>query len=275
MAWKRRFAAVGRFCSQPLVLTVIAGLLGSLLLPALTRQWQDRQAENTLKQGLTEQLATATTATLDQAQFLAKNQLLAAGGPEHASRDDVYALLRDSWFTKRSSIRSQLVIYFPRLYPCWYSFDLAVSSFLSLATGPAATQTKAIPATTTHEARPLPRVPRLQCNGTGGGDRNAFACQLRDYISSNFRKSYVFPNSGVSASLDSCVSLEALPRAVQERFVHLQQQKAQWDNLALRHNDPRFQGAYAIVAEELVTDMDRIIVTISRSSARGYSHGIF
>jgi hypothetical protein len=280
--WKRRLVAVGHFCSQPLVITIFAAFLGSLLIPELTRQWQDRQAENALKQSLTEQLATATTTTLDQAKALANNQLQAAGGPSDADKQTVYALLQDSWFTKRASVRSQLVIYFPSLYPCWYSFDSAVSGFLNLAmTGPAkrtattpqpAAPTATTATTTTHPAIPLP-LARLQCKRAGRGAREAHVCNLRNYIRSNFSQTYVFPGSGVTSSPDPCVSLTVLPEVLRERFEHLKQQ-TKWQNLALPATDPRFLAAYAIVAEELVSDMDRVIATISQSSARGYSHGI-
>jgi hypothetical protein len=184
--------------------------------------------------------------------------------------------LQDSWFTKRASVRSQLVIYFPRLYACWYSFDSAVSGFLNLATTtpakkPAASKTR----TTTKTAHPvgLPLVHPLRCERARREAREAHVCSLRDYIRSNFSQTYVFPGSGITSSADPCVSLTVLPQVLQERFKHLKQQ-TKWPNLALPATDPRFQNAYAIVAEELVSDMDRVVATISQSPARGYSHGI-
>ncbi len=199
-----------------------------------------------------------------------------------ANEQTVYALLQDSWFTKRASVRSQLVIYFPRLYPCWYSFDSAVSGFLNLATTAPAKKTETSPRqaalkkrTATRTTRPqgLPLVPPLRCKRAGKGARQAHVCSLRDYIRSNFTQTYVFPGSGVTASPDPCVSLTVLPEVLQERFRHLKQQ-TKWQNLALSNTDPRFQNAYAIVGEELVSDMDRVIATISQSPARGYSHGV-
>jgi hypothetical protein len=43
---------VGRFLSQPLVIAILAAAFSALLIPAVTRQWQDTRSERDLKQSL-------------------------------------------------------------------------------------------------------------------------------------------------------------------------------------------------------------------------------
>ena len=50
-------------------------------------------------------------------------------------RTDVYAELRNSWLIHRASARSRIIVYFPDLYACWYSYERAVADYLSLGSG--------------------------------------------------------------------------------------------------------------------------------------------
>jgi hypothetical protein len=234
--WRR----VGWLLSQPLAIAILAGAFGALVIPQFTRQWQDTQNERDLKQSLLEQISTSGTAAVSHALSLADGQLVAAGGQPGESHGDVYQGLRDTWFTDRADARSRILVYFPSLYTCWYSFDHAIADYLSL----------------------------------GAGDRSASRiAALQSYVGSDFANSYVGPTAP-----DGCRALAELPSAVQTRF---QQLKAipMWAALALPGVDKRSvtksRNAYAILAEEMDIAMERVVDTIVKAHAQGFSHGIF
>jgi hypothetical protein len=148
--------------------------------------------------------------------------------------------LRDTWFTDRADARSRILVYFPGLYTCWYSFDHAVADYLSL----------------------------------GAGDRSqSRIASLEAYVDGDFANSYVD-----RAVPDGCRPLAALPSAVQSRFEQLKAIPI-WKNLALRGDDrrstSRFRNAYAVLAEEMDIAMERVVDTIVKAHAQGFSHGIF
>jgi|SRR5438874_4741494 len=233
-------ARVGRFLSQPLVIAILAAAFSALVIPELTRQWQDTQNERDLKQSLLEQISTSGTAAVSHGLSLADGQLLAAGGQPGESHGNVYQGLRATWFIDRADARSRILVYFPRLYTCWYSFDHAIADYLSL----------------------------------GAGDRSASRiAALQKYVGSDFAKSYVGPTAP-----DGCKPLAELPSAVQKRFAQLKAISI-WQGLALPDKDKRtttkFRNAYAILGEEMDIAMERVVDTIVRAHARGFSHGIF
>jgi hypothetical protein len=121
---------------HPLFIAVAAAVLGSILIPQITREWQDRQKENDLKQSLLEEISTSSTTAVRQGVSLVDGSLRAAGGEEHEDKNDVYAQLRNSWLIHRASARSRVIVYFPHLYGCWYSFENAVADFLSIGSSP-------------------------------------------------------------------------------------------------------------------------------------------
>jgi hypothetical protein len=231
---------VGRFLSQPLVIAILAGAFSALVIPQVTREWQDTQNERDLKQSLLEQISTSGTAAVSHGLSLANGQLLAAGGQAGESHGDVYQSLRNTWFTDRADARSRVLVYFPGLYTCWYSFDHAIADYLSL----------------------------------GAGDRSpSRIANLQKYVSSDFANSYVDPSTP-----DGCKPLGGLPSAVNARFAQLEAISI-WNALALRGDDKRsvskFRNAYAILAEEMDVAMERVVDTIVRTNAQGFSHGIF
>ena len=231
---------VGRFLSQPLVIAILAAAFSALVIPEVTRQWQDTQSERDLKQRLLEQISTSGTAALSHGLSLADGQLIAAGGQPGESHGDVYQGLRNTWFTDRADARSRILVYFPGLYTCWYSFDHAVADYLSL----------------------------------GAGDRShSRIADLQRYVGGDFAGSYVD-----STVPDGCKPLAELPSAVQNRFKQLKDISI-WQALALPGQDKssttKFRNAYAILGEEMDIAMERVVDTIVKADAQGFSHGIF
>src|SRR5438552_85306 len=88
-------AKLGPFFRHPLVIAVLAAAFSALLIPQVTRQWQDRQREQDLKQSLLEEISTTSTTAVRQGISLANGRLRAAGGAAGENAGDVYAALRN------------------------------------------------------------------------------------------------------------------------------------------------------------------------------------
>jgi hypothetical protein len=235
-------AKLGTFLRHPLVIAALAAAFSALLIPHFTRQWQDRQREQELKQSLLEEISTSSTTAVRQAISLAGGQNRAAGGETGEGASDVYAVLRNSWLIRRASARSRIIVYFPNLYGCWYSYERAVADYLSLS--------------------PLSKSARNY------SERAARMKLLRQYVTSNFAHSYVDPTIA-----DGCAPLKHLPDVIQTRFKQLEA-AADWKALTLSSDKPAFRASYAVLGEALAIGMERIITTIETTPARGFSHGI-
>jgi len=234
-------AKLGPFLRHPLVIAVLAGAFSALLIPQITREWQDRQREQELKQSLLEEISNSSTTAVRQGIALASGHARAAGGQEGQGVGDVYLVLRNSWLIRRASSRSRIIVYFPNLYACWYSYERAVSDYLSLAV-----------------------ADKTPADESG---RRARVRSLRRYVNADFAQSYVDPGAP-----DGCKPLRELPEIVQSRFRQLKDATG-WTALTSTHNR-RFQAVYAVLGEQLIVGMERIITTIVKTQAKGFSHGI-
>src|SRR5439155_709944 len=61
VAWSSQ---IGPWLSNPLLVTVVAALLGSWLLPQITRQWQDHQKALEIQTGLVSDMSTAVSSAV-------------------------------------------------------------------------------------------------------------------------------------------------------------------------------------------------------------------
>jgi hypothetical protein len=226
------------FLRHPLVIAVLAAAFSALLIPQVTREWQDRQKEQDLKQSLLGEISTSSTSAVRSSISLAGGHLRAAGGEQGEDAGDVYQQLRNDWLVRRASARARIAVYFPQLYACWYSFERATADFLSLA------------------------VPGDEAS------RRARVASLQRYVNADFAESYIDPGTK-----DGCRPLQKLPPVVQARFAQLKD-ATRWP--ALESKDARgFGAAYAVLGEELIIGMERVIDTIVATPARGFSHGLF
>ena len=60
-ATRERVRVAGRLLAHPLIITLFSALLAAVVLPPLTRAWQDRQKELELKRDLVTQIAETST----------------------------------------------------------------------------------------------------------------------------------------------------------------------------------------------------------------------
>src|SRR5207248_1028149 len=96
----------------------------------------------------------------------------------------------------------------------------------------------------------------------------ARARSIQDYVEADFANSYVDPSSR-----DGCASLDKLPAIVQTRFRQLKA-VTNWTALTRPTDVKRFRSAFAILGEELEIAMERIVNTIVKTHAEGFSHGL-
>jgi hypothetical protein len=254
---------IASFLKHPLVLLVLGSVFTALLIPQVTRQWQDRQSEQEIKRSLLEEISTSATTAVRQANSLVTacvepsstpakekeigavcaptgptRQVRAAGGETGEDTAEIYAVLRNSWLIKRSAARSRIITYFPELYSCWYSYERALADYLGLVT----------------------QYPK---------SKKARVGSLEEYVGADFARVYTQP----SALEKSCASLDDLPENVQIRFGELQE-KLHWKALMYPTWHYRFKQEYAKLGEVLEIAVERIVITIVRAKAHGFSHGI-
>jgi hypothetical protein len=104
------------------VLAILSGVLASLVLPAVTRVWQDRPDELALKQVVVERISQRATATIARGESLASSGVASVDASE----------AQQNWEVDAAGISSQLSTYF-RDSPAatqWPHFEDAVSEFL-------------------------------------------------------------------------------------------------------------------------------------------------
>jgi hypothetical protein len=114
------------------VLAVLSGVLASLVIPGLTRVWQDRPNELALKEAIVERISQRATATISKGASFGSSSL------EKIRHDDRIALLNDAqqtWDIDSAGVASQLNTYFRRsdAITQWPAFEDAVRQFLQYA----------------------------------------------------------------------------------------------------------------------------------------------
>jgi hypothetical protein len=119
-------SAAGRVLAHPLVVTAVGAVLAALILPPLTRGWQDRQKELELKRDLVTRIAETSTAAVRQA----------IANP--SSRADA----RRQWLVDRSVSNAIIATYFPDLADCWFVYSDGITAFLELPGGGNAKKTE-------------------------------------------------------------------------------------------------------------------------------------
>jgi hypothetical protein len=118
-----------RILAHPLTITFAGAILAAIILPLVTREWQDRQDELQLKRGLVERIAEAsTTAVRDGITYIEQELNVAPEG----TAVDIGATYR-SWLVERAITRAVVATYFRSLDACWYGFSNAITSLLELA----------------------------------------------------------------------------------------------------------------------------------------------
>jgi hypothetical protein len=111
---------------HPLLLLIVGAIISSLVIPLLTRRWQNHQKELDLKVGLVSQINEYTTDFLMTVQF-------AELGSNSQQPEDFDRSYRE-WEIRCAKVRSYLYAYFPesRFGLDWDHFSELVTQFYAL-----------------------------------------------------------------------------------------------------------------------------------------------
>lgn len=232
----------GRSMSRPLA-WLLALIVGSLLIPAITKQWTDRPKELELKNSLVTQITEASTKTVVTHRFIASDLLpesrisiyyytmwqSAKPSEKEAAQRKYEAALESvkraeqkafnemfsSWQTTKASIGGQLDAYFPAttLASDWSRYSAAIANFGQLGS--------------------------TVC----GDDRKRIITELQSYFSES-----------------KTINWGALHRPTSDT-------KCQNDFL------PSYQELYFSLGEEVLKRRDEILKNILIAQASGYSSG--
>jgi hypothetical protein len=101
-----RLASLWQRIPKPVLITLFGALVSAWLVPAFTRQYQDRQKEREIKVALVSEIGDATSDALVTSQFLAA-QTFPQGGQAEFNR---VAL---DWSRRSAEIDAKLAAYFP------------------------------------------------------------------------------------------------------------------------------------------------------------------
>jgi hypothetical protein len=112
----------------PFAVAILGIVLGSWLLPAFTRQWDDRQKAGEVKAVVVAQIASATGRAL-----LEVHQATTRPGPAPSTRREIPPAAQE-WSVASMEIRAKLRAYFgPRAVEHWTLVSQYVTSSLSVA----------------------------------------------------------------------------------------------------------------------------------------------
>lgn len=126
-ARRARAAAVREWLGNPLLVAVVSTVLAALVIPQLTRQWQDHQKALEIQTGLVGSMSqTASDAVISA-------RLLASRGPTSAAQGALERSTR-SWSVQSSVIASKLRAYFPGtdIGDRWSAYADGVTDYLQL-----------------------------------------------------------------------------------------------------------------------------------------------
>jgi hypothetical protein len=119
---------------HPLVVSTVGIALSALvtlmLVPRLTRVWQDRPRELELKGALVQQAAESATTTVNASRALARSPTAARPG------SPVYVQTKGAWLVASGVVAAELATYFPGApETAWANYTSRVADYLFLSAG--------------------------------------------------------------------------------------------------------------------------------------------
>lgn len=130
---RARRANLSTWLSNPLLVTVVAALLGSWLLPQITRKWQDHQKALEIKTGLVSEMSESVSNAVATSRFIAAGLVARSSSDPRAEQrawNDGYR----EWTTSSASVGAKLRAYFgPEVGSEWQTFTYAVTDLVLLS----------------------------------------------------------------------------------------------------------------------------------------------
>ena len=145
---------MSRLLTHPLVILVIGAVLSGLLIPSITRQWQERQKELELKTNLVTEIIELVTEILICRQYYLSavfeyreyqrkqrhqdTELVAQYTQSMATQGEKLDNANIKWEVKSAVIETKLQVYFPetRIATRWSEFAKAISILVQLTEVP-------------------------------------------------------------------------------------------------------------------------------------------
>lgn len=123
---------------KPVLMVLFGAAISAWLVPAFTRQWQDRQKEREIKVALVSEIGDSTSDVLVTSQFVA-SQALTDGQAE-------YNRVSLDWARRSAQVEARLAAYFPgqALADNWRKYSVVVDNDLYLLTGETAGKAEAV-----------------------------------------------------------------------------------------------------------------------------------
>jgi hypothetical protein len=132
-SWSSHLAT---WLANPLLVTVVAALLGSWLLPQITRKWQDHQKALEIQTGLVSEMSETVSSAVATGRFIAAG-LVAKASPDPRAEQRAWNDGYREWTTTSASIGARLRAYFgPNVSSEWQSFSYVVTDFVLLSAKP-------------------------------------------------------------------------------------------------------------------------------------------
>ena len=107
---------------KPVLMVLFGAAISAWLVPAFTRQWQDRQKEREIKVALVSEISDSTSDALVTSQFVASGALT-EGQAE-------YNRISLDWAQRSAQVEAQLAAYFPgqALVDDWHDYSIVVEN---------------------------------------------------------------------------------------------------------------------------------------------------
>jgi hypothetical protein len=131
--WHRQ---VNDWLGNPLLVAVASSALIYLIIPQLTRGWQNHEKVLEVKTNLVGDMSDAVAKAVMSGRFVGSGLISRATDNPHATQQAFNDAFQ-SWATNSAVIGSQLAAYFPdsKLVRRWRSYSTVVSDFLQLSVG--------------------------------------------------------------------------------------------------------------------------------------------
>jgi hypothetical protein len=137
-AVRSRWRSLWARAPKPILMVLFGAAISAWLVPAFTRQWQDRQKEREIKVALVSEISDSTSNALVTSQFVA-NRALADGQAE-------YNRISLDWAQRSAQVEAKLAAYFPgrALVGDWHDYSIVVENDFYLLTKSTAGKAEAV-----------------------------------------------------------------------------------------------------------------------------------
>ena len=124
--------------SNPLLVAIVAALLGSLLIPSVTRKWQNHQKALEIQTGLVSEMGQSVSSAVASSRFIAAG-LIARSSSDPRVEQRAWNGLYQTWTTSGASIGARLRAYFGgKVASDWQSFSYVLTDYVALSAKPTA-----------------------------------------------------------------------------------------------------------------------------------------